>query len=123
MLTRGGLCPDVVPPISLVLSGRKASHVGALTAFRYEDDEPWLLLFAESACEAAQASIGLADDIAALQDEWREKAGHPRQKPAAEQMIKLLPAYPILESSVRASFLGAVAKRRAWRSTDSKQPA
>jgi Fic family protein len=96
MLSRGGLCRDVVPPISLVLAGRKAAYVEALTAFRFEDDEPWLLLFAESVYEAASASIDLANQIAALQNNWREQAGHPRRDSAAEHIIKLLPAHPIL---------------------------
>jgi Fic family protein len=40
-LARSGICRDVVPPISLVLSGRKDDYVDALTAFRRGDDDPW----------------------------------------------------------------------------------
>ncbi len=105
-LSRGGLCRDVVPPISLVLAGRKTSYLEALTAFRFEDDESWLLLFAESAYEAAQESIRLADEIAALQDEWRDLADHPRSDSAAAQIIKLLPAYPILDVESAAAATG-----------------
>src|SRR5262249_10182571 len=48
-LVRSGVCRDVVPPISLVLSGRTDDYVGALTAFRRGEDDPWFLLLAESA--------------------------------------------------------------------------
>jgi Fic family protein len=67
-----------------------------LTAFRGGDDDPWLLLLAEAAALAAHASILLADQLAALQDRWREQAGHPRSDSAAEQIIRLLPAEPVL---------------------------
>ncbi len=105
-LTRGGLCHDVVPPISLVLAGRKDAYIDALTAFRFERDDDWLLLFTESAYEAARESIHLADQIAELQTEWREMAGHPRSDSAAEQVIKLLPAYPVLDVERAAEITG-----------------
>ena len=95
-LSRSGVCRDVVPPISLVLAGRKDVYVDALTAFRTGDEDPWLLLLAESAAHAAHASIDLADQIAALQEKWREMAGRPRSDSAAEQIIQLLPAEPVL---------------------------
>jgi Fic family protein len=95
-LSRSGVCRDVVPPISLVLSGRKDDYVDALTAFRSGDDDPWLLLLAESAEHAARASIELADQIAELQNRWREQARHPRADSAAEHIIRLLPAEPVL---------------------------
>ena len=78
---------DVVPPISLVLAGRKDDYVDALTAFRHGEDDPWLLLLAESAEQAARASIELADQIAGLQNQWREQTGHPRSDSAAEQIV------------------------------------
>jgi Fic family protein len=95
-LVRGRVCRDVVPPISLVLSGRKDDYVDALTAFRRGDDDPWLLLLAESAAHAAHACVELADQIAELQEQWRELAGRPRPDSAAERIIRLLPAEPIL---------------------------
>jgi Fic family protein len=95
-LCRSRLCRDVVPPVSLVLAARQDAYVDALTAFRYEDDDPWLLLFAEAVADAARASITLADRIAALQERWREAAGRPRSDSAAELVIRLLPAEPIL---------------------------
>jgi Fic family protein len=104
-LSRSGVCRDVVPPISLVLSGRKDDYIAALTAFREGDDDPWLLLLAESAEHAAHASIQLADQIADLQQGWREQAGHPRADSAAEQIIQLLPAEPVLNIERAAELL------------------
>jgi Fic family protein len=85
-----------VPPISLVLAGRKDDYIDALTSFRAGDDDTWLLLLAESAEHAAHASIELADQIAALQERWREQTGNPRADSTAEQIIRLLPAEPVL---------------------------
>ena len=104
-LSRSGVCRDVVPPISLILSGRKDDYVNALTAFRAGDDDPWLLLLAESAELAANASIELADQIAELQERWREQAGRPRADSAAEQIIRLLPAEPVLDVERAATLL------------------
>ena len=105
-LCRSGLCRDVVPPISLVLAGRKDDYVDALTAFRRGEDDAWLLLLAESAELAAGAAIQLADQIAALQDRWREQAGRPRADSAAEQLIRLLTAEPVLDVERAAARLG-----------------
>jgi Fic family protein len=95
-LSRSGVCRDVVPPISLVLSGRKDQYIDSLSAFRHGDDDPWLLLLAESAAQAAHASIELADQIAEQQEQWRDQAGRPRSDSAAEQILRLLPAEPVL---------------------------
>jgi Fic family protein len=105
-LSRSGICRDVVPPISLVLAGRKADYIDALSAFRRGHDDPWLLLMAESAAQAAHASIELADQIAELQDQWREQAGRPRKDSAAEEIIRLLPAEPVLNVERTAARLG-----------------
>ena len=105
-LSRSGVCRDVVPPISLVLSARKDQYVDSLTAFRHGDDDAWLLLLAESAAQAAHASIELADQIAELQEQWREQAGRPRSDSAAEQIIQLLPAEPVLTVDMAAARLG-----------------
>ena len=105
-LCRSGLCRDVVPPISLVFAGRKAAYIEALTAFRYEDEDAWLLLMAEAAERAAGASLELADRIAALQDEWRAAAGRPRRDSATELLIRLLPAEPVLNVELAAERTG-----------------
>ena len=88
-----------------MLSGRKDHYVESLTAFRLGDDDSWLLLLAESAAQAAHASIELADQIAELQEQWREQAGRPRSDSAAEQVIQLLPAEPVLTVEMVAARL------------------
>jgi len=77
-----------------------------MTAFRRGDDDPWLLILAESAAHAAHASIELANQIAALQEKWREMAGRPREDSAAEQIIRLLPAEPVLNVAIATTKLG-----------------
>ena len=44
-------------------------------------------------------------EITALQGEWRELAGRPRRDSAAEQIIGLLPAYPILDVEQAADII------------------
>lgn len=105
-LCRSGICRDVVPPISLVLAGRKDDYVDALTAFRRGEDDAWLLILAESGELAARASIQLADQIADLQERWRELADRPRAGSAAEAIIRLLPAEPVLDIERAAQRLG-----------------
>lgn len=104
-LSRSGVCRDVVPPISLVLAGRKDDYIAALAAFRDGDDDAWLLLLAESGEHAAHASSQLADQIAELQQRWRERAGRPRAGSAAAQIIQLLPAEPVLNIERAAALL------------------
>jgi hypothetical protein len=100
----------VVPPVSLVFAGRKSAYVDALTSFRYEHDDEWLLLFAESTYEAVRALVTLANQIAQLQDQWREMAGRPRSDSAAEQLIQLLPAVPVLDVTRAAEITGRSAE-------------
>jgi Fic family protein len=112
LLCRDGLVRDVIPPLSLVLSGQRAEYIAALTAWRYDDDGPdrWLRLLADAAYRAGEASIKLADQVAALQDEWRERSSHRRRDSAAAKLIDQLPAHPILTGADAATVAGVSAQ-------------
>jgi Fic family protein len=117
ILARRQVCQDVIPPISLVLSRDRYAYIDALTTWRFELDghRQWIAELA-SACEAAAlASTRLAGQVAALQERWREAAGHPRRDSAAAAIIDALPAYPILDASSAATVTGRseVAARQA----------
>ena len=107
LLCRGGLVRDVIPPTSLVLSGQREAYVAALTAWRFEPDGPdrWITLLAEAAERAARASIGLADQVASLQSSWRERVAHRRSDSAAQALIDLLPAHPMITVKIAAELL------------------
>jgi Fic family protein len=98
LICRGGLARDVIPPTSLVLSGRRAAYVDALTAWRFEDDgrDRWVRELAEAAHTAADGSIRLADEIAALKVTWRERCARRRADSAAVALLDHLPSHPIL---------------------------
>lgn len=114
VLCRGGLARDVVPPVSLVLSGQRGAYVAALTAWRYDDDGPdrWISLLADATYQAAQASIRLADQVAGLQQQWRESRPHRRRDSAATKIIERLPAHPVL-TATDAAQIAAVSVQAA----------
>jgi Fic family protein len=114
ILCRGALARDVLPPVSLVLSGQRAAYVEALTAWRYDDDGPdrWISLLADAAYQAAQASIRLADEVAALQQQWRDSGPRRRRDSAAAKIIDLLPAHPVL-TAAHAAEIAAVSEQAA----------
>jgi hypothetical protein len=74
-----------------VLAARPAAYIGGLTAFRDGRVADWIGSFAGAAGRAAAVSIELADQVAALQGEWRERAGRPRAGSAASRLAALLP--------------------------------
>jgi Fic family protein len=100
LICRGGLARDVVPPTSLVLSGRREAYVDGLTEWRFEDDgrDRWVRFIAEASHTAADGSIRLADEIAALKRVWRERCAHRRNDSAAVALLEHLPAYPVMTS-------------------------
>jgi hypothetical protein len=51
-------------------------------------------------------SIELADRVASLQREWRERAGRPRAGSAASRLIALLPALPVLSAPTARAAIG-----------------
>ena len=64
----------------------------------------WVESFSNACGVAAAHAANLADDVAALQREWRQRAGRPRADSAATKLIALLPAQPIVSApTVRAA--------------------
>lgn len=108
LLCRGGLARDVLPPVSLVLSGRRSAYIELLTAWRFDDDGPdrWVQFLADACLEASEASLRLGRQVAALQDRWREQSSHTRRDSSAARLIDLLPAHPIVDASQAGALLG-----------------
>lgn len=117
ILSRRGVCRDVIPPVSLVLARDQDAYVKDLTAWRFDADgyRSWILDLA-TACEAAAlASTELAGQVADLQSAWREAAGNPRRDSTAATLIDALPAHPIVDAADVAQLTGrsTVAARTA----------
>jgi Fic family protein len=106
VLRRRGVAARFVPPVSIVLAARPTAYVEGLTAFREGGVAEWIGSFSEAAGRAAAASIELADQVAALQGEWRERAGRPRAGSAASKLIALLPALPVLSAPTARAAIG-----------------
>jgi Fic family protein len=98
VLRRRGVAPRFVPPVSIVLAARPESYVAGLVAFRDGHLADWVTSFSEAARAAAATSAELAEQVAALQREWIERAGWPRVDSAAAKLIALLPALPVLSA-------------------------
>ena len=106
VLRRRGVAARFVPPVSIVLAARPAAYVDGLTAFREGRVADWIGSFAGAAGRAATVSIELADQVAALQEAWRERAGRPRGGSAASKLIALLPALPVVSAPTARVAIG-----------------
>ena len=106
VLRRRGVAGRFVPPVSIVLAAHPAAYVEGLTAFREGRLADWVASFAQAASRAALVSIDLADQVAELQAEWRERAGRPRTGSAAAKLIALLPALPVLSAPTARGSIG-----------------
>lgn len=116
VMSRGGLASDAILPISMVLSTRSNDYVRALSAYRYIGDArsddavdgtaTWLTVFIDAAAIAVNQALGLASDVAALQEQWalqlrnhRVVAGlraEPRANSASSRLLGMLPEAPVL---------------------------
>ena len=104
VLRRTGVAPRFVPPVSIVMAARPTSYVAGLVDFREGRIADWVESFANACREAAVHATALADEVAALQREWTQRAGRPRAGSAAAKLISILPAQPIVSApTIRAA--------------------
>ena len=106
VLRRRGLATRFVPPVSIVLAARPTAYVDGLTGFREGRIAEWVASFASAAEQAATVSIVLANEVAALQATWWERAGRPRTGSAAARLIALLPSLPVLSAPTARGAIG-----------------
>lgn len=111
VLRRRGLALTYVPPISLVLATDQAAYIRGLTVYRSYAPEPvasWVATFAQATRTAAREALGFAEQIAHLQDRWRERARIRRRGSAADLILSLLPAQPVIDIRTAAEHAGVV---------------
>jgi Fic family protein len=96
ILRRRRLVELFLPPVSLVLAAHADSYVKGLTSYRYDDESDWYGLFADALQRAAAESVGFAERVGELQEDWREQAGRPRRGSAASKLIDALPSHPVV---------------------------
>jgi len=93
------MSPVYVPPISIVLAGRKERYVEGLTKFRRGETSEWLSIFSEAAARSAHLASSYVREVESLQDKWRKSlaaASNPRSDAAAWAIIDILPAHPVI---------------------------
>lgn len=104
VLRRTGVAPRFVPPVSIVMAARPTSYVAGLIDFREGRIAEWVESFANACQVAAVHAAALAEEVAALQREWTQRAGRPRAGSAAAKLIAILPAQPIVSApTIRAA--------------------
>jgi Fic family protein len=106
VLVRRGLVTSFVPPVSLVLAANARSYVAGLTAFRQGDPGAWISLFATAIRISAEEALRMAEDIAAQQRRWLERAGHPRRGSTAARLVERLAGSPIVDTAAVQAMMG-----------------
>lgn len=126
VLSRAGLTPVAVLPLSLVLSTLSDRYVNGLCAYRYPADSTdmtaisgvtqWLHSFVEAAGVAAEQAGRLAREITETQIEWSSRLGNhrmrsglreePRTGSTTARILAMLPEAPIMTTRTVQRLLG-----------------
>lgn len=116
VLTRRGLTPTAVLPISLVLLTLSDTYVEGLTAYRYigASDSPqaasgldtWFGIFLGAAAVAVEQATRFSAEVGELREEWIERhteyrvaqglRAEPRATSAVARLLTILPEAPML---------------------------
>ncbi|WP_342373513.1 Fic family protein [Propioniciclava soli] len=119
VLTRRGLTPEAVLPVSLVLSTLREDYVRGLTSYRHSDAvdsapahaarAAWIEVFVSAVSTAAEQAARLAVDLVSLRTEWEERLAASRARQgkvrgvrsdsATALILRDLPATPVLTST------------------------
>jgi Fic family protein len=118
-LLRRGTGSPVLPPLSIAFARPEARYVAGLNAFRNDDIDGWLTVFATAVSFAAHATVGLAHEVGQLQAEWHGRLHHartasglrrPRADAAVLAALDVLPDMPAFHARDLAERLD-----RSWR--------
>ena len=119
MLRHSGLTKACTPPISSALALRRDDYLRALNKTRVVCSETnldrsmamseWIWLLADATAEAATLARRVIDYVAAVQNEWKQRAAAQgtRRTSAPMRLIDELPAHPVLNAKKAANLLGA----------------
>ena len=116
VLARRGLAPQFVPPVSVVLARRSEEYVAALQKCAYvgpPDDGgrqaavvDWLWLFDAAMGQAADRALAYCDDVAELQQEWRQNLTSIRANSSVDRLLRILPGSPVLTVESASQLVG-----------------
>src|SRR5215470_986321 len=120
VLTRRGLTPSAVLPLSLVLLTRSNDYIAGLTAYRYDGPADgadaangfarWLGTFLTATELAVEQVMKFTAELAELQAEWRDRllayrrrqgiSSKPRANSTVARLIALLPEVPLVTARI-----------------------
>ena len=111
ILRRADAVRNALIPISTVFAGNADAYVAGLTAFRQDPPalDAWIVQFSEATEHAAANAVRLADDVARLEEELRERLisarrslgkspARPRRDALVLRILDLLPQEPVLSA-------------------------
>lgn len=126
VLSRRGIAPEYVPPISVVLANGRNRYIAALTAYREDGTARWIEHFAAATATAANLASEYLQAVTNLSERWKAALGslpsRPRSDAAAWAVISVLPAHPIITAPVAAAATGR-AKPRIYQALESLEEA
>jgi Fic family protein len=106
VLRRRGAMGDLIPPLSPVVASEPKAYVGALGAYSVGDVDGWCENFASATTRAAEEAEWLAEAIESLVAEWLGRLGSPRSDSAARQILRELPAQPVVDAGLAGALTG-----------------
>jgi Fic family protein len=109
VLRRRGIASAYVPPISVVLAGKRDHYIDGLTRFRQGEVGEWVEQFSAAAATAADLASAYLGAVSALTEEWRDRLSSgaaPRADAAAWVLIEILPGHPVVTAPVAATVTG-----------------
>jgi Fic family protein len=117
VLRRRGEVSNYIPPVSLILAAEPKAYIGGLTGYRAGEVSLWIAQFARATTRAAQEAERLAELIEKRQSSWLDALGQPRKDAAVRQLVRALPAQPVIDVAVAQKLTGKshVAVGRAFK--------
>lgn len=116
VLRRRGLAQRATPPISLVLATNSGGYIEALEGTRFDGPasattatngmNSWIALFAAACTQAAADASSFEQQVAKLQEDWRQRLGPVRADASVLQLLDELPRTPIITVNGAAAILG-----------------
>jgi Fic family protein len=125
VLRRRKLASAYLPPVSVVLAGRRERYLAGLTDFRGDGVQGWVEYFAGVASRAARLAQSYLRAVERLQANWRSmlaESAAPRAGAAAWAVIDALPAHPMITAPVAAAATGR-AKAAVYQALEQLQEA